>query len=78
MRAYLALALGLVRLLNWATAYLDAKERERVVRAIVDSEEIGRDVKAASAAAAVVRDVAAELDKDPSKITAPDEDMKRP
>lgn len=77
MTAWLSFALGLVRLLNWATAYLDAKARERVIRALVDSEEIGRDVKAASAAAAVVRDVAAELDKDPSKIMAPDEDMKR-
>lgn len=77
MTAYLSLALGLVKIISWVFAHLDAKERERVIRAMVENEEIGRDLKAASAAMAVVRDVAAELGKDPSKITEPDEDMKR-
>lgn len=62
---WLSLALGLVRLLNAVMGFVEAKDRERVARAVIEAENLQADLKviadANSARDAVVRDAGDDL-----------------
>jgi hypothetical protein len=73
--AWLSLALGLVKLISWVTTKLSDMERDRMVRALVEDENLKADLETIAKAKIIIQETAAILGDDPKIIKKPDQDM---
>ncbi len=76
MSAWLSLALGLIQLVNMIMTRLDASEKEKAMRKMVESENLKADLAAIALGRATAEELRKRLDAFPSLINEPDKDMR--
>lgn len=75
MSVWLALALGLINLVNTVMSRLDAAEKEKAMKKLLEAEFLKQDLAAIAKAREVLKAKSQELGDDEAKIKAPDRDM---
>ncbi len=76
MSAWLSLALGLIQLVNMIMTRLDASEKEKAIRKMVESDNLKQDLAAIALAKATADELRKRLDAFPALVNEPDKDMR--
>jgi hypothetical protein len=73
---WLSLALGLIQLVNMIMTRLDASEKEKAMRKMVESENLKADLAAIALGKATAEELRKQLDAFPNLVNKPDKDMR--
>lgn len=76
MSTWLALALGLVQLINMVMTRLDAAEKEKAMKKLLEADFLKQDLAAIARARDALNTKLKELGHDEAKIKEPDKDMR--
>ncbi len=76
MSVWLSLALGLIQLVNMIMTRLDASEKEKAMRKLVESENLKADLAAIALGKATAEELRKRLNASPNLINEPDKDMR--
>lgn len=76
MTVWISLALGLVQLVNMIVTRLNDSEKERVIRNLVEAENLKKDLSAIALARATASELRKRLELDPTLVDTPDKDMR--
>lgn len=76
MSVWLSLALGLIQLVNMIMTRLDASEKEKAMRKLVEADNLKQDLAAISLAKATAEELRKQLDTFPALVNEPDRDMR--
>lgn len=76
MSVWLSLALGLIQLVNMIMTRLDASEKERAIRKMVEADNLKRDLAAIALGKATADELRKRLDAFPALVNEPDKDMR--
>lgn len=73
---WLSLALGIVQLINMIMTRLGDAEKEKVIRKMIEADNLKKDLSAIALAKATAEELRKQLDAHPQMVNEPDRDMR--